>query len=60
VLTVRLDGRRSAAHTIARKRPVFHEALGYAVEAGLPDANPADQISWPPRASNSMNPQAVD
>jgi hypothetical protein len=45
-LAVRLDGRRAAANTISRKRAVFHNALGYAVETRLLDANPADHVSW--------------
>jgi integrase len=59
-LTLRLDGRRAAANTIARKRAVFHNALGYAVETGLLDANPADRVSWrPPQASGAVNPHVV-
>jgi hypothetical protein len=55
-LAVRLDGHRAAANTIARKRAVFHNALGYAVGTGLLDANPADQVSWrPPKASGAVN-----
>ena len=45
-LALRLDGRRAAANTITRKRAAFHGALGYAVEAGLLESNPADRISW--------------
>lgn len=45
-LTLRLDGTRAAANTIARRRAVFHAALGYAVERGLLDTNPADEGSW--------------
>jgi hypothetical protein len=60
VLAVRLDGRRAAANTVARKRAVFHNALGYAGETGLLDANPADQVSWrPPKASGAVNPQVM-
>jgi site-specific recombinase XerD len=59
-LAVRLDGRRAAANTTARKRAVFHNALGYAVETGLPDANPADQVSCRlPKASGAVNPQVM-
>jgi integrase len=59
-LAVRLDGHRAAANTIARKRAVFHNALGYAVETGLLDANPADQVTWrPPKASGAVTPQVV-
>jgi integrase len=59
-LTLRLDGRRAAASTIARKRAVFHNALGYAVETGLLDANPAGRVSWrPPQASGAVKPHVV-
>jgi hypothetical protein len=59
-LTVRLDGHRAAANTIARKRAVLHNALGYAVETGLLDANPASQVSWrAPKATGTVNPQTV-
>jgi hypothetical protein len=34
-LTLRLDGTRAAANTTTRKRAVFYNALGYAVELGL-------------------------
>jgi len=59
-LTVRLDGRRAAAATVARKRAVFHDALGYAVELGLLHANPLAQVRWTaPRAATAVNPQTV-
>jgi hypothetical protein len=34
-LRIRLDGSAAAANTIADKRAVFRNALGYAVEPGL-------------------------
>ncbi|MGH3190986.1 MAG: tyrosine-type recombinase/integrase [Streptosporangiaceae bacterium] len=59
-LTWRLDGRRAAATTIARKRAVLHAVLGYAVEAGLVEANPLDRISWhPPASSPAIDPAVV-
>jgi integrase len=59
-LTLRLDGRRAAANTITRKRAVFHGALGYAVEAGLLESNPAGRISWrAPKASPAVDPAIV-
>ena len=59
-LTLRLDGGRAAANTITRKRAVFHGALGYAVEAGLLDSNPADQVSWQvPKAATAVDPKVV-
>jgi integrase len=60
VLTLRLDGSRAAAATIARKRAVLFGALGYAVELGLLDANPLSLIAWrPPRSCLAVNPRAV-
>ena len=59
-LTLRLDGSRAAANTITRKRAVFHGALGYAVEAGLLESNPADSISWQaPKAATTVDPKVV-
>jgi len=59
-LALRLDGSRAAANTISRKRAVFHGALGYAVETGLLDSNPADQVSWqPPKAATAIDPNIV-
>jgi integrase len=56
----RLDGRRAAATTTARKRAVLHGALAYAVETGLLDANPADRITWhAPKATTAVSPQAA-
>jgi integrase len=46
----RLDGTPAAAATARRKRAVFHNALGYAVELGLLGANPLDRIQWKPGA----------
>ena len=59
-LTLRLDGSRAAANTIARKRAVFYGALGYAVEAGLLGSNPADLIRWQvPKAATTVDPKVV-
>jgi len=59
-LTLRLDGVRAAANTVIRKRAVFHGALGYAVETGLLESNPADRISWRvPRACPAADPTVV-
>ena len=59
-LTVRLDGSRAAAATVARKRAVFHDFLGYAVELGLLPANPVSQVRWrAPRAATAVNSQVV-
>ncbi len=59
-LCTRLDGSPAAASTIARKRAVFHGALGYAVELGLLPANPAGLVRWrAPRAAVAVSPAIV-
>jgi len=59
-LTLRLDGTRAAANTIARKQAVFHNALGYAVELGLLPVNPLDRVNrTAPHAGRAVNPQTV-
>jgi len=45
-LSRRIDGRPAAATTVYRKRAVFYNALGYAVERNLLPANPIDQVQW--------------
>jgi integrase len=45
-LCVRLDGKPAAASTVRRKRVIFYNAIGYAVERGLLDANPIDRLQW--------------
>ena len=45
-LAMRIDGKPAAATTIYRKRAVFYNALGYAVERGLLVSNPIDSIQW--------------
>ena len=59
-LCTRLDGSPAAASTIARKRAVFHGALGYAVELGLLPANPIGLVRWrAPRAAAALSPATV-
>jgi integrase len=59
-LTLRLDGTRAAANTIARKRAVLYNCLGYATELGLLPANPLDRIAWkPPKASCTIDPRSA-
>ena len=41
-----LDGKAAAASTQRRKRSVFYNALGYAVEQGHLASNPVDRIQW--------------
>jgi integrase len=45
-LSKRMDGQAAAATTMYRKRAVFYNALGYAVERQLLPTNPIDQIQW--------------
>lgn len=45
-LCVRLDGGPAAAATVSRKRATLYNALGYAVERDLLDANPIDRVQW--------------
>jgi integrase len=45
-LCVRLDGKPAAASTVQRKRAIFYNALGYAVELGLLASNPVDRVQW--------------
>jgi hypothetical protein len=45
-LAVRLDGRPAAATTVYRKRAVFYNALGLAVERRLLPSDPIDQVQW--------------
>lgn len=45
-LSLKLDGAAAASATISRKRAVFYNALGYAVEIDLLPANPLDKIQW--------------
>src|SRR6266567_5303226 len=59
-LCARLDGSPAAASTITRKRAVFHDALGYAVELGLLPANPAGLVRCrAPRAAVAVSPATV-
>jgi integrase len=59
-LCTRLDGSPAAANTVARKRAVFHGALGYAVELGLLPANPAGLVRWrAPKAASAVSPATV-
>ena len=47
-------------NTITRKRAVFHNALGYAVELGLLEVNPLGQ-HWrrTPRAASTADPRVI-
>src|SRR5262249_8931514 len=59
-LTQRLDGGRAAPNTVNRKRAVFANALGYAVELGILDSNPLPGIKWSaPKAPVSVDRRCV-
>lgn len=42
----KIDGTAAAATTTSRKRAVFYNALGYAVERDLLAFNPVDKVQW--------------
>ncbi|WP_371625299.1 tyrosine-type recombinase/integrase [Streptomyces sp. NBC_01116] len=60
-LTKKLDGTTAAASTIRRKRAIFHNALGYAVDAGLLSQNPLPQVQWkaPEQVEEELDPATV-
>ncbi|MGP3985107.1 tyrosine-type recombinase/integrase [Streptomyces sp. KR80] len=60
-LTKKLDGGTAAASTIRRKRAIFHNALVYAVDAGLLTDNPLPQIRWklPEPVEEEIDPECV-
>jgi hypothetical protein len=57
----RLDGKTASASVIHRKRAVFHQALGFAVEAGLLAENPLHRIKWtaPEQVEEELDPECV-
>ncbi|MEC4018858.1 tyrosine-type recombinase/integrase [Streptomyces sp. H27-D2] len=60
-LTRKLDGTTAAASTIRRKRAIFHNALGYAVDAGRLSMNPLPQVQWkaPEQVAEELDPATV-
>ncbi|UYB41691.1 tyrosine-type recombinase/integrase [Streptomyces sp. Je 1-4] len=60
-LTKKLDGKTAAATTIRRKRAIFHNALGYAVDAGLLTDNPLPHVQWkaPEQVEEEVDPTCV-
>jgi integrase len=59
-VTTRLDGARVAATSARRNRAVLFNALEYAVELGLLDANPVKELRWAvPRASHAIDRRRV-
>ncbi|MGW9439222.1 tyrosine-type recombinase/integrase [Streptomyces sp. NPDC055607] len=57
----RLDGKTSSGSVIARKRAIFHQALGIAVDAELLGENPMAALKWkaPERVEEEVDPEAV-
>ncbi|WP_030773697.1 tyrosine-type recombinase/integrase [Streptomyces sp. NRRL F-2664] len=57
----RLDGKTSSGAVIARKRAIFHQALGLAVDAGLLGENPLTAMKWtaPEKVEEEVDPEAV-
>ncbi|MFD4117074.1 tyrosine-type recombinase/integrase [Streptomyces niveus] len=57
----RMDGKTSAGSVIARKRAIFHQALGYAVDAELLTENPIPALRWkaPERVEDEIDPAGV-
>ncbi|MDQ1289316.1 MAG: hypothetical protein QG622_2882, partial [Actinomycetota bacterium] len=53
-LATRLDGQPAAGRTTHRKRAVLTNALSYAVELGLLEANPVASIQWKAPTSGSV------
>ena len=59
-ISVLMDGRAASATTIARKRSVFANAIGYAVELEEMPSNPLDRLSWkPPKVSEVVDRRVV-
>src|SRR5205823_5714910 len=59
-LTLRTDGKPAAATTVARKRAVFYNALGYAVERNLLPGNPIDRVQWTaPEVADAVDRRVV-
>ncbi len=59
-LTVRLDGKPAAATSVYRKRAVFYNALGLAVERRLLPTNPVDLVQWTaPDVAESVDRRVV-
>ncbi|WP_423509641.1 tyrosine-type recombinase/integrase [Streptomyces xinghaiensis] len=60
-LTRKLDGSTAASSTIRRKRAIFHNAVVYAVDAGLLAENPLPQVRWklPEPVEEEIDPACV-
>lgn len=60
-LTKKLNGETASASTIRRKRAIFHNAIVYAVDAGLLTENPLPGIQWklPEPVEEEVDPACV-
>ena len=60
LLATRLDGKPAAPNTIARRRSILHNMIGYAVDDGLLDVNPLARSQWmAPEAVQTVDPDVV-
>jgi integrase len=58
--TVNLDGSEASPSTVQRKRAIFHNALGFAVEARRLPHNPLHQVQWTaPKNTEAVDPAVV-
>jgi len=58
--TGRLDGRNAAASTARRHRTILANAMDYAIELGLLDANPIRTLKWTaPKVSSQVDRRSV-
>ncbi|TQE34621.1 tyrosine-type recombinase/integrase [Streptomyces ipomoeae] len=59
--TKRMDGKTSSGSVIARKRAIFHQALGYAVDAEMLTENPMHGLQWkaPEKVEEEVDPECV-
>lgn len=59
-LALKQDGAPAAPSTVARKRATLHNALEYAVELELFEANPLKRVRWTkPQATDIVDPRTV-
>jgi integrase len=60
-LTKKLDGSTVAASSIRRRRAIFHNALGFAVEVERLTSNPLAQVQWrpPEQVADEVDPASV-
>jgi hypothetical protein len=57
---LKLDGKPAAARTVARKRAVLYNAVGYALECEFLSTNPIDEIDWePPDVAEAIDRRVV-